>query len=97
MARNGAKYLREIKIRVGEMAAAEPDALRFCFNVCTEGTELEGAIIDIEEVPLTGQCVDCKQEFRLDRYLDSTCSACGGEAAGYLSGLELDIVSIEVD
>jgi len=30
-------------------------------------------------------------------YLDSGCAACGGKAGDYISGTELDIVSIEVD
>lgn len=97
MAQNGARHLKGIKIRVGEMAAVEPEALRFCFEVCTEGTDMEGVILDIEEVPVMGQCINCKKEFRLNMYLDSRCAVCGGEAVDYLSGMELDIVSMEVD
>ena len=97
MAQIGARHLKGIKIRVGEIAAVEPEALRFCFEVCTEGTDMEGVILDIEEVPVMGQCINCKKEFRLNMYLDSRCAVCGGEAGDYLSGTELDIVSMEVD
>lgn len=97
MARNGAVRLRGLKIRVGEMAAVEPDSLKFCFAACTVGTDMEGAILDIEEVPLTGQCVTCKTEFRMEKYFDSSCPECGGAAASYFSGNELDMVSMEVD
>jgi hydrogenase nickel incorporation protein HypA/HybF len=97
MARQGAGRLKKIKIRVGEMTAVEPDALRFCFEVCTGGTDMEGVVLDIEEVSVMGQCIDCKKEFKLNMYLNSRCGVCGGEAGGYVSGTELDIVSMEVE
>jgi len=97
MVRHGAGRLKKIKIRVGEMTAVEPEALRFCFEACTGGTDMEGVILDIEEVPVMGQCMNCKKAFQLNMYLDSGCAACGGKAGDYISGTELDIVSIEVD
>ncbi|MCF6148427.1 MAG: hydrogenase maturation nickel metallochaperone HypA [Candidatus Kuenenia sp.] len=97
MALHGVGRLKKIKIQVGEMTAVEPEALRFCFGICAEGTDMEGAILDIEEVPVIGQCVHCKKEFTLDRYSDSRCPECGGEAGNYVSGTELDIISMEVE
>ncbi|MBI2471286.1 MAG: hydrogenase maturation nickel metallochaperone HypA [Planctomycetes bacterium] len=97
MVRHGAGRLNKIKIRVGEMSAVEPEALRFCFEACAGGTDMEGVILDIEEVPVMGQCLNCKKEFQLTLYLDSRCPVCGGEAGGYVSGSELDIVSMEVE
>lgn len=97
MARHGTGRLKKIKIRVGEMTAVEPDALRFCFEVCTGGTDMEGVILDIEEVPVMGKCINCKKEFQLNKYLDSRCALCGGLSGDYLSGTELDIVSMEVE
>lgn len=97
MARHGVGRLKKIKIRVGEMTTVEPDAIRFCFEVCTGGTDMEDVTLDIEEVPVMGQCSNCKKVFQLNMYLDSRCDACGGEAGGYVSGTELDIVSMEVE
>src|SRR3954471_13535299 len=39
-----------VRIEVGLLAAVLPDALRFCFDICTSGTRLEGATLDIREV-----------------------------------------------
>jgi len=97
MEQHGAGRLKKIMIRVGEMSAVEPDALRFCFEVCTRGTDMEGAILDIEEVSVMGQCINCKKKFKLSMYLNSRCDVCGGEAEGYVSGDDLDIVSMEVE
>jgi hydrogenase nickel incorporation protein HypA/HybF len=37
-------------LEVGRLACAAPEALKFCFEVCTRGTSLEGAELEIVEV-----------------------------------------------
>ncbi len=96
MERNGACRLRSVQIRVGELTAVEPESLRFCFEVCSQGTPLAGAALDIEEIPHTGKCRDCGSEFRIEGFVPH-CPACGGSSADRVAGNELDIVSMEVD
>jgi len=38
-----------VRLVVGSEAGASPHALRFCFEVCTHGTALEGAALEIIE------------------------------------------------
>lgn len=38
-----------VRLRVGREACVSPDALQFCFDVCTRGTALEGAALEIIE------------------------------------------------
>jgi len=97
MEKNGATKLNSLKVKVGQMTAVEPDSLRFCFEACIKGTPLEGAFLDIEEVPITGRCNTCNRDFKMENYYVSTCPDCGGTAADIVSGRELDIVSMEVD
>ncbi len=51
----GARVLR-VRLEIGQLAAVMPDALRFCFDVCAQGTPLEGAELDIIEIPGRGAC-----------------------------------------
>jgi hydrogenase nickel incorporation protein HypA/HybF len=37
-------------LEVGRQACAAPEALKFCFEVCTRGTSLEGAKLEVVEV-----------------------------------------------
>jgi hydrogenase nickel incorporation protein HypA/HybF len=39
-----------VRLEVGRDAGAVPRALEFCFDVCTRGTLLEGASLEIHEV-----------------------------------------------
>ncbi len=97
MKENGVGKLKNLKIRVGEITAVEPESLRFCFEATIEKTPLEGATLHIEEVPLMGRCKNCGEEFRLERYFSTPCPGCGGNASDIVSGRELDIVSMEVE
>lgn len=95
MKKNGSKRLKGLKIRVGELTAVEPGSLKFCFEVCTKDTPMEGAALEVEEVPFTGTCVNCKKTFRMEGYF-SICPGCGGFSVKAVSGMELDIVSMDV-
>jgi hydrogenase nickel incorporation protein HypA/HybF len=47
--RLGAVRVVRVRIEVGRLTAILPDALRFAFETCTEGTALAGARLEIEE------------------------------------------------
>ncbi|MGQ9872153.1 hydrogenase/urease maturation nickel metallochaperone HypA [Leptodesmis sp.] len=43
-----------------------PDAIRFCFDVCSQGTALAGASLEIIKIPGLGRCRRCSREIALD-------------------------------
>lgn len=95
LVRHGLKRLTTLRIRVGELAAVEPEALRFCFEACVKGTAHEGALLCIENVPLTGRCERCSVELPVEGFVQA-CPECGG-ALTRTGGHELDIISMEAD
>lgn len=94
--KNEASKLKSIKLKIGAMAAVEPESLSFCFHAITEGTDMAGAKLDIEEIPIRGKCKNCATEFELDLYFSTPCPRCGEASSELISGRELDIVSMEV-
>lgn len=88
------KELRNVRIRVGELTAVEPEALRFCFEASIKGTPFEGAALEIEEAPLRGRCKDCGNVFRMALF-ERNCAGCGGSSIEIAGGNELDLVSME--
>ena len=90
----GAKIIR-ITLNIGELTAVMPDAIRFCFDVCTKGTLAEGATLEILEIPGEGQCQDCSQSIPLtDPY--GLCD-CGSTDIRITHGQELAIKSLELE
>ncbi len=94
MKSNGVKRLKKVHIKVGELTAIEPEALRFCFEESIRSTPMEGALLEIDDVPLTGRCKACGTEFRIEAFTN-ICPDCGGNEIERIAGTELDIISIE--
>jgi hydrogenase nickel incorporation protein HypA/HybF len=83
-----------VRLEVGRLSGALPDALRFCFDVCAQGTLLEGARLDIDEVPARARCRACGASMEWNDPLASC--ACGSLALDVIGGQELRIRSVEV-
>src|SRR5687767_4920697 len=64
----GAK-VKHIVLEIGKLSAVMPDAVRFCFELCTAGTPAEGATLEIVETPGRGRCRQCNEEVVLERPL----------------------------
>ncbi len=95
MVKCGAKELRSLKVRIGELTAVDPEALRFAFDSCTTNTPMQGATFIIEEVALTGKCGECATEFPIIDF-GNRCPHCSCASVERVTGAELDIISMEV-
>jgi hydrogenase nickel incorporation protein HypA/HybF len=47
----GGAKVHLVRLVVGKASCASPHALQFAFELCTHGTPLEGATLDIVETP----------------------------------------------
>ena len=90
----GAK-VRSITLEVGQLTAIMPDAIQFCFDVCAQGTPLEGAALDIIERPGIGQCRVCGHKLELDQPF-GVCD-CGSIQLDIIQGEELTIKELEIE
>ncbi|MGA9525740.1 MAG: hydrogenase maturation nickel metallochaperone HypA [Myxococcaceae bacterium] len=87
--------VRRVTLEIGALTAVLPDAVRFCFDVCAQGTSLEGAELEIVEIPARARCRSCSLEFALHDQVPLC--ACGAFDVDVLSGNELLVRSVEVD
>jgi hydrogenase nickel incorporation protein HypA/HybF len=89
----GAKVTRVV-LEIGKLTAVLPDAVRFCFEMCSEGTAAEGARLEIIETPGRARCRACAAELTLDQPYGAC--ACGSGDLEWLAGDELKIKEMEV-
>jgi hydrogenase nickel incorporation protein HypA/HybF len=89
----GARVTRVV-LEIGRLSAVLPDAVRFCFDLCVEGTPLEGAVLQVIETPGQARCRACGGTVTLSRPF-GVCG-CGGTDLEWLSGDELKIKEVEV-
>lgn len=83
-----------VVVEVGELAAVLPEAIRFCFDLCAEGTPVEGALLEIRRPPGLATCRVCGAEVVLHAPL-GRCS-CGSMDLEWIRGEELRVTAIEV-
>jgi hydrogenase nickel incorporation protein HypA/HybF len=88
------RRVTRVVLEVGKLAAVVPDAFRFCFELCAEGTPAEGAALEIRELPGRGLCRECGHESELNSAFDRC--PCGSLALQFLSGEELKLREVEV-
>jgi hydrogenase nickel incorporation protein HypA/HybF len=96
MARHGVSRVSVIRLVVGEFTAVVPQSLNFCFEMITKDTPLEGVRVEMEQVPLTGRCRACGQEFPIQEY-KFICPACQSGEIETIAGKELFVKEIEAE
>ncbi len=90
----GNARVTRIVLEIGKLSGVAPDAVRFCFDVCSEGTALEGAVLQIDEIPARARCRDCRTALELEDFV-ALCG-CGSANLEFLSGQELKVREVEV-
>lgn len=94
----GGRGLRVVamRLKVGKLTAIIPETFKFCMQVATKDTPLEGADIVIEEVPLRVKCSDCGRNSELAEP-PFICPECKSSKIEISSGRELTLESLEVE
>jgi hydrogenase nickel incorporation protein HypA/HybF len=96
VARHPGTLPSKVGLRIGEMAAIDQDALRFCFEAITRETELESLELEIEISPFRFRCSNCQHEFAVRDY-ETRCPQCASLETKFISGDELELAYLEVE
>jgi hydrogenase nickel incorporation protein HypA/HybF len=83
-----------VRLEIGALSGVVADALRFSFELATEGTNLQGATLEITEVPARCRCRACGRQFAPDGPI--LLCGCGSADAEVLAGQELKIAAVKV-
>lgn len=92
--RTGERTVTAVNLRVGPLSGVLPDAMRFCFDIASAGTPLEGASLRIDEPQGLARCRSCDDEFELADLI--LLCHCGSADVEVLRGRELMLLSVEV-
>lgn len=92
--RTGTARVASVRVRVGRLSGVVPDAMRFCFELVTAGTPLEGAALDFDRPEGRGHCRTCEDEFVLPDLI--LLCPCGSADVEVLAGRELAVASVQM-
>jgi hydrogenase nickel incorporation protein HypA/HybF len=89
------KKVQRVLLEIGQLSAIMPEAVKFCFDICAKDTIVEGAILEILEIPGMAKCSQCSATIPLDKPF-GICE-CGSTKLDLISGEELKIKEIEIE
>ena len=92
---SGANRVVGLRLRVGTLSGAVPEAMRFAFDVVCGDTIAKDARLEIESVPAACWCPTCQAEFECADFLNE-CPHCHTLSGELRHGRELEIVSVEM-
>lgn len=92
----GCSRVKTVWLEIGQLAAVETEALRFCFDAVTRGTAVEGARLEIIEIPGQGWCVECKCNVAIAAQY-APCPACGSYHVQVTGGSEMRVKELAVE
>jgi len=97
ISRAGAKgRVLGLKLSIGRLSCASPEAVRFAFELLAVGTGLEGAELHIERPMAVCHCRQCGQRTETDEVFGA-CPVCGGRDVSIEGGQDLLLQSIEIE
>jgi hydrogenase nickel incorporation protein HypA/HybF len=94
---HGINNVSKVKLVVGKLTNALPEALQLAFSALKETEKIYSpqAVLEIEERIMAGKCSDCRQEFEISVAAGFSCPGCGSLDITILSGRELYVEYLE--
>jgi hydrogenase nickel incorporation protein HypA/HybF len=87
--------VRRVSLEIGQLTAISADAIEFCFEACCLGTVLEGASLEIREIPCLARCRSCGADVPLEQPF-GICG-CGSSDLQFIQGDELKLKELETE
>lgn len=91
-----AKRIVSVRLRAGELTCIVSEALRFAWDVVTEGTIAAGSSLEIERIPVQIKCRACESVQAPVSSNALICARCGEPAAEIARGRELEVTAMEI-
>ncbi len=85
-----------VDVKVGRLRQVVPDALEFAFELVASGTNVEGARLNVEHIPVRVLCARCRSESDRDGF-PLTCAHCGNVDVQVVAGDELLVEALELE
>lgn len=92
----GQRRVHAVHLQIGALSGIDAAAVRFCYDLCTEGTVAAGSRLEIEEVPATARCQECAKTLPLSEPI-ALCPCERRAPLVRLSGGELLVTAMEVE
>lgn len=84
----------KVRLEIGRFAGVEKPALEFAWDIVMRGGAVEGAALEVIDLPGRATCFGCGESVEIDDRL-APCPLCGGARLVPTAGEELRIKDLE--
>ena len=95
--KQGGAKVCAVYLRLGELSGVMKEALLFSWDASCEGTDLAGAQLVIEDVPVIVFCETCGADRRLKSIQLFVCPECGAPVSRVLGGKDMEVTALELE
>ena len=85
-----------VHLKLGALSGVVKEALLFSFEIARQGTRLEGARLEIQDIPVTVFCPECRTRRRVESIQWFVCAECGTPVSEVIEGRELQVSTLEL-
>ncbi len=89
------RAVERVRLDVGQLRQIVPDTLRHCWGLVVEGSDLDGVVLDITEIPAAIECRDCGARRELIEPI-FRCADCASTSVAIAGGEEFMITSYDL-
>lgn len=89
---HGGLAVQRIEVEIGPLSGVEPLLVSEAFDTLAVEENISGTQLVIQEVPLTGHCVDCRAEFEILEF-DFHCALCKSPSIRITGGDEFRLLN----
>ena len=91
----GGRSVESIRVETGPLSGVEPLLIKSAFERMCDTTPCRGAILTIEEVPLSARCRRCRVEFEIEAFR-FVCPSCEATSVQVTRGDEFRLVDVTI-
>ncbi len=88
--------IKTVRVIIGEMVAVVPELLYHAYDSLVSNTTLCESKLDIEIIPVSAECTQCRQSFGVQEF-EFSCPYCHSSRITVKSGNEFYIEELEVE
>ena len=90
------RRVKAVRLEIGSLSCVQAEAMAFAFDAVAKNTILEGAKLEIDEIPGKGWCSSCQNEVTMTQRYDG-CPRCQYYPLEIRQGDEMRIKHVEVE
>jgi hydrogenase nickel incorporation protein HypA/HybF len=88
--------IKKIILTISTLSTIDFDALKFAFNIASQHTIAERALLEYQPIFGEAVCLNCHQSIAIQQWLDP-CPLCGHEKLKIVKGNDIMIKELEVE